>query len=347
MTLFDPGFIGNLELPNHFVRSATGECAAKKDGTITELFKPLYSNLAKGEVGLIIGGDLYVLDEGKISDKMAGISHDYHLDGHKKITQIIHASGTNSKIAAQLSHGGAYSISTKAPSLRTDMRVKQMGKEDIENVIIGFRNAAIRAKNAKYDVIQIHAAHGYLISQFLSKRTNLRTDSWGGYLENRAQLVLSVYDEVRSIVGSNFPIIAKINGSDDPYEGFSVEESTKVVKMLANEGLDAVEISGMDPARSMKKTNEAYFATNARKIKDQTEDLPIILVGGLRTFTIMERLHKEFVDFISMCRPFIREPNLVKKFKEGKKQADCISCNRCTEAPNIVTCMAKKKKNPD
>lgn len=166
-------------------------------------------------------------------------------------------------------------------------------------------------------------------------------------MENRAQLVLSVYDEVRSVVGFNFPIITKINGSDDPYEGFPVEESTKVVKMLANEGLNAVEISGMDPARSMKKGNEAYFATNARKIKEQTGDLPIILVGGLRTFSIMERLHKEFVDFVSMCRPFIREPNLVQKFKKGKKQADCISCNRCNESPDIIACMARKKKKPD
>jgi 2,4-dienoyl-CoA reductase-like NADH-dependent reductase (Old Yellow Enzyme family) len=342
MTLFDQGYIGNLELKNRFVRSATGEFAANKNGTITRLFFPLYSSLAKGEVGLIIGGDLYVLDEGKVGDGMTGISNDFHVAGHKQITKIVHDSGTGSRIAAQLNHSGAHSISTKAPSIRDDMRVQQMGEEDIENMIAGFRNAAIRAKKAGYDMIQIHAAHGYLINQFLSRRTNLRTDSWGGSLENRAWLLLSVYHDVRSAVGADFPIIAKINGSDDPFEGFPVEESTEVVKMLADEGLNAVEVSGMEPARSVKREKEAYFAANARKIHYQVEEMPIILVGGLRTFSTMKNLHEEFVDFISICRPFIREPDLVQKYREGKERADCISCNRCNKAPDIVDCMASK-----
>ncbi|MHA2139178.1 MAG: NADH:flavin oxidoreductase, partial [Candidatus Hodarchaeales archaeon] len=260
MSLFDPGFIGSLEILNRFVRSATGEFAANKDGTITKLFFPLFSNLAMGEVGLIIGGDLYVLDEGKASHEMAGISQDYHLSGHKELTKIVHGIGTSSKLAAQLSHSGAHSISAKAPSIRDDMQVVPMDHDDIENVIIGFRDSAIRAKKAGYDAIQLHAAHGYLLSQFLSKRTNHRTDAWGGSSEKRAQLLFTIYSEVRSVVGSNFPIILKINGSDDPIEGFSVAESSEVLSKLADDGLNAVEISGMNPARAIKKSNEAYFS---------------------------------------------------------------------------------------
>ncbi|MFX0114734.1 MAG: NADH:flavin oxidoreductase [Candidatus Hodarchaeota archaeon] len=346
MTLFDPAYIGNLELSNRFVRSATGEGAANANGTITYPFFPLYSNLARGEVGLIIQGDLYVLDEGKASDGMAGISHDYHLDSLKQLTESVHKAG-RSKFAAQLNHSGAYSISTKAPSHRDDMANRPMSAEDIENVIIGFRKAALRAKKAGYDVIQIHAAHGYLLSQFLSSRTNDRTDSWGGSFENRAQLLLTVYHEVRSAVGSSFPIIAKMNGSDAPFEGFSVNESLKVARMLAGEGLNAIEISGMDSARTFKIANEAYFASAAREIHQHIGDMPLILVGGLRTYSTMKKLHEDFVDFISMCRPFIREPDLVQKLKAGKKQADCRSCNRCHKAPGIVDCMAKKKQEAE
>jgi 2,4-dienoyl-CoA reductase-like NADH-dependent reductase (Old Yellow Enzyme family) len=344
MTLFDPGFIGGLELRNRFVRSATGELAAKTNGTITSFYFPLFENLAKGEVGLIIGGDLYVLDEGKISNRLTGISHDYHIAGHKQLTQTVHEACTGSKIAAQLSHGGAHSASINHTERYEKLYVQQLGEDDIEELIIGFRDAAIRAKKAGYDVIQLHAAHGYIINQFLSKRTNLRTDSWGGSLENRAQLFLSIFLEVRNAVGTKIPIIVKINGSDDPFDGFTVEESTKALGMLADEGLDAIEVSGMEPARSLKKENEGYFAKNAKKIHNQLEDIPIILVGGLRTFSVMNTLYNEFVDFVSMCRPFIREPDLVQKFKAGKKKADCISCNRCNKAPDIIGCLVIKDK---
>jgi 2,4-dienoyl-CoA reductase-like NADH-dependent reductase (Old Yellow Enzyme family) len=344
MTLFDPGYIGNLELRNRFVRSATGELAAHENGTITSFYFPLFANLAKGEIGLIIGGDLYILDEGKISNNLTGISHDYHIAGHKRLTQTVHKAGTGSRIAAQLNHGGAHSISVNHTNSCENLYVQQLGEEEIEEIVIGFRDAAIRAKKAGYDIIQLHAAHGYLINQFLSKRTNLRSDSWGGSLENRAQLFLSIFIEVRNAVGSNIPIIVKINGSDDPFDGFTVEESTKALKMLANEGLAAIEVSGMDPARSPKKENEGYFARYARKIHNQLEDIPIILVGGLRTFSVMNNLHNEFVDFISMCRPFIREPDLVQKFRAGKKKADCISCNRCNKAPDIIGCLVIQDK---
>ena len=349
MTLFDPGFIGNLELQNRFVRSATGELAAKENGTITSSFFPLFGNLAKGEIGLIIGGDLYILDEGKMSNNHTGMSHNYHINGHKLITQTVHKTSTGSKIAAQLNHAGAHSIKSKQSNVHERMYIQQLGEEDIEEIIIGFKNAAIRAKKAGYDVIQIHAAHGYLINQFLSKRTNSRTDSWGGSLENRVQLFFSVYSDIRNAVGSTFPIIVKINGSDDPFDGFTVEESTKALKVLADEGLNGIEVSGMEPDRSLKKENEGYFAGNAEKIHNQLEDISIMLVGGLRTFSVMNKLHNGFVDFVSMCRPFIREPDLVQKFRAGKKEADCISCNRCNKAPDIIGCMVmfnreKRKK---
>ncbi len=336
--MFNPAKIGSLELQNRFIRSATAEFIANDDnGTLVEDYYELYSRLSLGEIGLIIQGHLYVLDEGKAHDNMAGISHDFHLNGLKRLVDTVHKTNENSKIAAQLNHGGAFSVSKKAPSLREGKELKILTSDEIENIIQSFREAALRVKKTGYDAVQIHAAHGYLISQFLSDRTNQREDSWGGNLENKAQLLLSVYQVIRSSVGNHFPVLVKMNGSDDPSPGFSNEEASVVAKWLADEGIDAIEISGMKSTRTFKIEEEAYFSSNARKIKEKIGDTPVILVGGVRTMDKISQLLYEF-DFISMCRPFIREPDLIKKFKEGKPRADCQSCSQCIRNKIVMKC---------
>ncbi|MFX0209445.1 MAG: NADH:flavin oxidoreductase [Candidatus Hodarchaeota archaeon] len=346
--MFNPGNIGLIKLQNRFIRSATAEFVANdEDGTITKEYHSLYLNLALGEIGLIIQGHLYIMDEGKAHTNMAGIAHDTQIAGLKEITKLVHEADKRNLIAAQLNHGGAYSESTKTASPREDKEIKVMNEEDIEDVIKGFQEASLRAKRAGYDAVQIHSAHGYLLSQFLSNKTNKRTDSWGGSLENRAHFLLSVYQAIRSAVGSNYPVLVKMNGSDDPLEGFTAEEGSKVANWLANEGLDAIEISGMRSTRTVKPEKEAYFASTARTIKKWVGDMPLVLVGGLRSLAQMQKLREEFVDFISLCRPFIREPDLVQKFRTGKKRVDCISCNRCYKARNIFKCFEKDNINFD
>ncbi|MFX1505059.1 MAG: NADH:flavin oxidoreductase [Promethearchaeota archaeon] len=336
--MFNSGKIGDLTLQNRFVRSATAEFIANnEDGTVTQEYFPLYKNLALGDIGLIIQGHLYVMDEGKAHSNMAGIAHDTHIPGLKQITTLVHESG--SLIAAQLNHGGFHSVSTKTASLREDKEVKIMSEDDIENIIKGFGDAASRTKKAGYDAVQIHSAHGYLLGQFLSNKTNKRTDSWGGSLENRAHFLLSVYQAIRSEVGANYPVLAKMNGSDDPLEGFTAEEGSKVATWLATEGLDALEVSGMKSTRPVKVEKEGYFISSGRKIKRHIGDIPLILVGGIRSLSQMQSLRDEFVDFISLCRPFIREPDLVQKFKAGKERADCTSCNRCLKERVVTKCL--------
>ncbi|PWI47712.1 hypothetical protein CEE45_10040 [Candidatus Heimdallarchaeota archaeon B3_Heim] len=339
--MFNPAQIGSLKIPNRFIRSATAEFAANPDGTVIDEYYKLYTDLALGEVGLIIQGHLYIMDEGKAHDKMAGIAHDYHLDGLKRIVQSIHNTSTGSKVAAQLNHGGFHSVSKKAPSKRDEKNDRVMTEDDIENIILNFGNAALKAKQAGYDAVQIHAAHGYLVSQFLSSKLNQRTDSWGGSLENKAQILLSIYQRIRSQVGSNFPVLVKMNNSDEPHEGFPVEEAAKVAKWLAEEGLDAIEVSGLRSTRT-KFEDEAYFSKNARIIKKNIGDMPLSVVGGFRSLKVIQQLHQEFADFVSICRPFIREPDLVKKFREGKEISDCISCNKCFKPPLIITCLDKE-----
>jgi 2,4-dienoyl-CoA reductase-like NADH-dependent reductase (Old Yellow Enzyme family) len=132
-----------------------------------------------------------------------------------------------------------------------------------------------------------------------------------------------------------------MNNSDEPREGFPVEEAIKVANWLAEEGLDAIEVSGNQSTRT-KFEDEAYFSKNARKIKQNIGDMPLSVVGGFRSINMMQQLHQDFADFISICRPFIREPDLVKKFRNGKKRADCISCNKCFKPPIIITCLDKE-----
>ncbi|MHA2202434.1 MAG: NADH:flavin oxidoreductase, partial [Candidatus Hodarchaeales archaeon] len=273
--MFNPGNIGAIKLQNRFVRSATAEFIANdEDGTVTKEYHLLYSKLASGKVGLIIQGHLYISDEGKAHPHMAGIAHDTQIAGLKEITKLVHEADTGNLIAAQLNHGGSHSVSSKTASLQEDKEVKIMSEEDIETVIKGFGGAALRAKKAGYDAVQIHSAHGYLLSQFLSNKTNKRTDSWGGSLDNRTQLLMSVFHAIRSVVGSNYPVLVKMNGSDDPLEGFTVEEGSKVASWLANEGLDAIEISGMNSSRPIKIEEEGYFVSTGRKIKPHIGDMP-------------------------------------------------------------------------
>ncbi len=338
--MFNPRKIGSLDVFNRFIRSATAEFAANSDGTVIDEYYELYANLALGEVGLIIQGHLYIMDEGKAHKKMAGIAHEYHLDGLKQIIQSVHKTQTGSKIAAQLNHGGLHSVSKKAPSVPEGKNAQVMTEEDIESVISSFGIAASRAKQIGYDAVQIHSAHEYLLSQFLSSRLNQRNDSWGGNLENRASFLLSVYREIRSKVGSNYPVLVKINSTDEPKQGFPVEDAAAVSKWLADEGLDLIEISGNQSIRT-KFDHEAYFAKNAQYIKNNIGDMPLSVVGGNRSFEVIQQLRHEFADFISFSRPFIREPDLVHKFRNGKQKADCISCNKCFNPPLIITCLDK------
>ncbi len=214
-----------------------------------------------------------------------------------------------------------------------------MTDQDIQEVIKAFGLAATRAKEVGYDAVQIHAAHGYLISQFLSSRTNKREDDWGGSLEKRAKILLKVYDEIRSIVGDDYPILVKINGSDDPHEGFNLEEASQVIGGLSSRGINAVEISGMNSSKTFRAREEGYFYENALQIKKDNPETTLILVGGVRTLDKMNQIIASGIDFVSICRPFIREPGLVIQFEKGKEKGDCISCNKCRESPQIVKCM--------
>ncbi|MBW1810056.1 MAG: NADH:flavin oxidoreductase, partial [Deltaproteobacteria bacterium] len=209
----------------------------------------------------------------------------------------------------------------------------------ITEIVTGFRAAARRAKQAGFDGIQIHAAHGYLLSQFLSPHYNKRDDEYGGPLENRARIVLEVLREIRDEVGAEFPVFIKINCQDFLQHGLNLEDSIQFGQLLKQAGIDAIELSGgtrdsgrlVPPRMGIKnQEKEAYFRQEAAAFHEKVE-VPLILVGGVRSYEIAEQMINEgYADYVSICRPLIREPHLIKRWAAGDtRKAACLSDNLC------------------
>lgn len=389
--LFKPYKIRKMEVKNRFVRSATIENMAKPTGEITNGQIKLYKTLARGDIGLIIPGYMYVHPLGRGYQYQTGIHEDKMIPGLKEVVNVIHEE--NSKVAFQLVHAGMQTYSRligetpMGPSgeILNPIAVeysREMTEGEIQDTIQSFILAAKRVVEIGADAIQLHAAHGYLINQFLSPFYNRRQDDWGGSDEKRFRFLKEVVVKTKNILPSDVPLLVKLNTNDfTPEEGITPSLALKYSEWLVNVGIDAIEIScgsgyslfnmcrGNVPVSEivqavpdyMKlmaeqiyqdmtgKFNfvEGYNLEAAKIIKPKIGKIPMILVGGLRSKSFMEEIIKHnYADFISMSRPFIREPFLVKNIKEGKQEkAACISCNRCLAAiPNdyTISCYAKK-----
>jgi 2,4-dienoyl-CoA reductase-like NADH-dependent reductase (Old Yellow Enzyme family) len=348
--LFQPAQIGSLIVPNRFIRSATWEGLAAPDGSCTDELVRLMAMLAEGGVGLIISSHAFIRPEGYAVRGQIGVHHDDLTAGLARMTDAVHRKG--GRIALQLAHGGLLADTQLtgqppfAPSQAggpEKITRREMTGQDIGNTIEAYGKAALRAKKAGFDAVQVHAAHGYLLNQFLSPFFNRRTDRYGGGIENRARMVLEVLASVRNAVGRDYPVLVKINSEDFLEGGLSREDSIQAGVLIAGAGADAIELSGgtllsgkLSPSRSKidSAEKEAYFREAACTFRAKI-GVPLILVGGVRSFEVAEGIVKEgFADFVSLSRPFIREPGLVNRWKSGDRgKATCLSDNRCFGPP--------------
>jgi 2,4-dienoyl-CoA reductase-like NADH-dependent reductase (Old Yellow Enzyme family) len=363
--LFEPKDIGKMEVKNRFVRSATAEGAADETGLIADKLFDIYRNLAEGGVGLIITGHAYVQPNGRCTPDQMGIYKDDLLSKLKELSSEVHRASPDCRVAVQITHAGRQVLRGSvrepvAPSAVTDTRTgvtpREMTEAEIEECMNSFADAAERTRLAGFDAVQIHSAHGYLISSFNSPHTNLRTDKWGGNLENRMRFLMETYRRVRTKVGDDYPVLVKLNAADFLDGGIEIDESVQIAKALSAEGIDAIEISGSmfesykgkgtARTRIRKPEQEAYFLPYAERIKKAVGDVPVILVGGIRSVSVMERIISEGnADFISMSRPLIREPDLPDRIRDGKQKADCISCNGCMSSRvDVIRCVQLSKK---
>jgi len=341
--LFKPFKIGSMEIRNRFMRSATTSYWSDEDGIVRPAIIRLYNNLSRGGVGLIVKGHTYVMDSGKGHVGMAGISGDHQVPKLRELTEAVHKYG--GKIVTQLNHAGFKSIVDRAgPSEyhEGNWKGRALTNDEIHGIVGAFGEAAGRTMDAGFDGVMIHGAHGYLVSQFLSGLANKRTDEYGESLENRMRFLIEVYDEIRARVGASYPVLIKMNCDDFSPEGFTLEDSVKVASAMAKRGMDLIEISGggIGQIRELRRTraksddpalSEANFAGHAEKIHGAISPTPMGLVNGIRSRGCMEALLETGVtEMISMSRPFIREPDLVRNLEAGQLEATCISCDGCS-----------------
>jgi 2,4-dienoyl-CoA reductase-like NADH-dependent reductase (Old Yellow Enzyme family) len=364
MKAFEPIEINGMKLANRFVRSATWEGMATEKNFYTPELTQLLVRLAKGGVGLIITSSTNICPEGQAGIRQAGIWNDAFIPQLKEMTDMVHKAG--SKIAMQLNHAGPradFAITNEAPMGPTMFEkedgtfCREMERLHIRNAVEAFGDAARRAQMAGFDGVQVHAAHAYLVSSFLSPYFNRRRDEYGGTVENRARFLLEVLQSIFSRVGDKFPVMVKMNAADFLNGGFTAYDMVQTASLLEEAGVDAIELSGgtalsgkFIPSRKGKLNpkEEGYYREEARLYKERIK-LPLMLVGGFRSLDVAEKFLAEGIcDFISLCRPLIREPELILRWQSGDvRPSTCLSDNLCyvpVREGKGLYCLAKEKE---
>ena len=330
-----------VTLENRLVKSAMTERIGNKKLEPTKGHERLYEDWADTGADLLITGNVMIDEKHLESAGNVCFNDDKMLP---KLTKWAEAGKKNGNhLWVQISHSGRQTnrFTNAKPLAPSEVQLKKIGlfgkpvamtEEDIQHVIKGFAKAAKLTKEAGFTGLQIHAAHGYLLSQFLSSRTNLRTDQWGGSIENRSRLLRTIIREVRKVVGPDFPISVKLNSSDFQRGGFTEEESLEVVKMLDKEKIDLLEISGGtyekvvfflmnedgNEIKESTKKREAYFIDFARKVRSISK-LPVLITGGFRSYEFCnEVLQNGELDLIGMGRPFITNREDIPGFLKGE-----------------------------
>ena len=348
-SIFEATVLSGVEVQNRLVRSATWEGMADDEGRVTPELVRVYEELADGGVGLIISSYLYVQPAGKQSVGQVGIHSDDTVPGLTKLAQAVQE--RKGKLVGQIVHCGGQADRRQndgykpvAPSAIKSPGYREIPHEltahEIENLIGDFAAAARRLVDAGFDGVQLHGAHGYLLAQFLSPLRNRRTDSYGGPVENRSRFCLDVYRAVRAEVGPSFPVMIKLNASDFMEGSTTEEDACHLASALAGEGIDAIEVSGGTPGSGklgatrpniLEPEDEAYFLPQAEAIRRAAPGVALMLVGGLRSPEVMERiLESGSADYFAMSRPLIREPDLPARWQRGdRRRADCVSCLGC------------------
>jgi len=356
-----PGRIGSLTLRNRIVRAATSETMAEEDGAVTDQLVGFYERLSAGGAGLLVTGHIYVDPRGQCSPRQMGLYDDRLVPGFRRLTDAVHRHG--GAIFAEISHAGSQCMMSAGVPLAPSAVVNPIyernpdvaTEEDIAHVIAAFASAARRAREAGFDGVHIHGGNGYLIAEFGSPHANRRDDRWGGDAEGRGRFARSVYAAVRAAVGPDFPVSMRLGVMDSVPHGLTLEEGIDRAVALAEDGVDALELTyavmdsyrdnirpyvAVDGLRALRDwaierlwtppAPQAYYRTFAKKLKARA-DVPVILVGGLRSTDMMDEvLSSGSADFLAFARPFIREPGFPNMLAAGRRgQLDCVSCNIC------------------
>lgn len=330
-SIFEPVVMRSLTAKNRLVRSATWEGIATPGGSMTEQGYGIYDELAAGGVGLIIGGFTSVADNDVYINGQMRLSNDSLVPQYRCLTDMVHAHGV--PIVAQLALGAYYRGLSGGRLMQIEP--DEMTENDIAVVVRLFAEAARRAQVAGFDGVQIHVAHFFFLSRFVSPAVNHRSDAYGGSTENRACLVVEIIDAVRSSA-PGLHVTAKVNASDRTQGGLEPNEALELAKLYCVHGLDSIEVSanGTSIAGVRPHKGEAYFAPFAAQLAEVV-DTPVMVVGGMRSLDVMQEvLDESKIELISLSRPLLCEPDLPRKLQEGATtESRCVSCNACYSSP--------------
>lgn len=362
--LFSPGKIGKMRLKNRIVRSAAFE-GAGIDGYVTDDMIRFHRDYAEGGVALTLTGYMSVMEYGKKGSHVCA-SDDKYIPGLTKLAKAVHDADKDCKIGAEIGHDGTakkivgqgkegpavlvnpsgatwpgrIGPSGLGPNGKPDPDAHALTVAEIDRFTTDMAEATRRLRDAGFDCIEIHGAHHYLINSFISPLTNRRTDRYGGSLENRTRMIAEMVAKMRDKVGKDFPILIKLNCDDGPGDNaiageIKIDTFPNLVRLCTQYGCDAVDISGGEKMGDPMRMNisdpkdQSFYEKFADRLP---ENATVILGCGNRHVDVLERvLGKGRVDFFSLARPLFREPDLAKRWLEGRgnAQADCINSNLC------------------
>lgn len=339
--VFEPVIINHLDLKNRLIRSATWEGIARPDGSVTEEAYGIYEELARGGIGAIITGFTSVSLNDFYFNGMMRLCDDALIPQYKKLTDIIH--NEDRPVITQLALSAFY---RKANGRYRQIEPDEMSPDEIQLVIRQFINAAVRAEKAGFDGVQIHAAHFFFLSRFISPAVNHRTDEYGGSTENRARILLDILNGIREAV-PQLHITIKINCSDFTNGGLTIKDCLSVCRLLDQAGIDSIEVSGNGTSVGgiRAHVNEGYFVPAAAEIATAV-NCPVIVVGGFRSPDVMEDvLNRTDIELLSLSRPLLREPDLPNRMKEDMSViSKCVSCNACYSS-EAHRCIFRKRNS--
>lgn len=348
-TLFEPVRFGRLTTKNRLMRAATYTGLADGRGYPTAELTEAYVRLTQGGVGTIITGLTSIAPDGNPYPHAEALHDETYTAAWRTTVDHVHEHGA--AIVLQLVHAGsaakglADGVRPVAPSAvlnpKSGIVPEEATTAELQRIAAAFAAAAARARAAGFDGVEMHAAHGYLLSQFLDPRLNQRTDRYGGSPERRAQFVVECVSAVREAVGESFPVLVKLNSSDGAEGGLSEEESLACALQLIARSATAIEVSGAWRAagQAARRTStggatagEPYFTEFALRLAAAT-DAPVILTGGCRSAASLERLAKQGIAAFGLGRPLVCEPDLPQRWREDAAyKPRCTSCDGCSRS---------------
>jgi 2,4-dienoyl-CoA reductase-like NADH-dependent reductase (Old Yellow Enzyme family) len=328
--LFDQTQFKYLKLKNRVFKAAMVDCGSWENGKLGENLLKRYDELSKNEIGTIITGTILV-DSPPGLEPMCRIDNDAYIEEYKKLTDMVHKNGAN--IIAQLH----------------TLRELDIPVEEIHRVADLFADAAIRAKKAGFDGIEVCANHHVSLSQFLSPMFNHRTDEYGGSDENRARFVIEIIKKIRERMGNEYIILLKINSEDNDPNGITPEGFITACKMAEQAGVDMIEVTGMKWKKN--RENKLVYFDIGKTLADILK-IPILVTGGVKNLNVAnEALNNSNIQYIGICRAILSEPDILIKWKNCEdKKSQCVSCMNCYDfedgtEPECILNKRKKKKN--